>query len=279
MRRFIIVTNKEGLELPEAKVIQMEKTDIKVMFNDDCLNVLNEREQEQVLNSNFMYGVEIEFSNYLIGYRQLLNNIFSFDQNIVGLYDVSIKRYINNHELRYFANNKLLPSKLFNIEIESEGNSCKYRTLGLKSIGLKEFSFETDRYLNEEDFQIFKAVVTNFVIGKNAKVNINSQYINYRVDETEGEFKFSYNRPPKIHEFFIRDDIYLDQIRYNLIAHHWSKFLQLSSEMPKLGNYLVNKAKINDLANFELGHVEEFTIVCDDINYNQDNLFYAYKYL
>lgn len=279
MRRFIIATNKKELKLTGAKVIPMDIADLPVIFNQDCSNVLNEDQYERLLAVEYLYGVEVEFDNYLTGYRQILKQIYSFDQEIICLFDVSIKRYINNAELSYFANNKLLPSKLFNVEIETVGNSCTYTTLGLASIGLKEFKFETEMYLNEEDFQIFKAVVTNYIIGKSAGVYINLAKVNYQISEEADKMVFNYQRPRKIFEFYVRDDMYLNKIRYDLISYHWPVFLQLEAESPELGRYLVNKSEVRDLANFEPAHAEEFTIVCDQINYNQDNLFYAYKYL
>lgn len=279
MRRFIIATNKPNLELNDAKVIEMDIKDLPAIFNEDCNNVLNEEQYEELLKSDYMYGIEVEFTNYLTGYRNILNQLYNFDSSMICLFDVSIKRYINNAEFNYFANNKLLPSKLFNVEIESGENKCHYKTIGLESIGLKEFEFTTNLYLNEEDFQIFKAVVTNYIIGKLAKVYINGTQIDYGITEGEETFVFSYVRPKKIFEFFIRDEKYLDDIRYNLISYHWDSYLKLNKLLPDLGQYYVNKAKIYDLENFESAHAEEFVIVCDGINYNQDNLFYAYKYL
>lgn len=279
MRRFIIATNNQNLQLENANCIEMDIGDLPVIFNQDCLNVLNEGEYNTLLTAKYMYGIEIEFDNYLKGFRSLLNQILCFDPELICIFDVSIKRYINHHELKYFSSNKLLPSKLFNIEIESDENGCTYTTIGLSSIGLKEFRFESDIYLNEEDFQIFKAVVTNYTIGKLVAVYINGTQINYRISDEETNVKFSYKRPSRVYEFYVRDDIYLTQIRYDLIKYNWPIYLQLRSSMPNLGNYVINKAKVNDIDNFELGHVEEFTIICDGINYNQDNLFYAYKYL
>lgn len=279
MRRFIIATNKSDLQLEDCKIIKMDITDLAVMFNQDTLNVLSEKEYEQLLTSTNLYGVEVEFDNYLTGYRKFLKAISEFDADIIAIYDVSIRRYINHHELMYFANNKLLPSKLFNIEIVTNDNSCIYKTIGLESIGLKEFEFKTNLYLNEEDFQIFKGVVTNYVIGKAAKVNINSQNIDYSIIDTGDKMVFNYNRPKRIYEFYVRDDMYLTKIRYDLIEYHWNVFKKLYKDNPQLGNYVINKSPTYDLENFEVKHVEEFTIVTDEINYNQDNLFYAYKYL
>lgn len=279
MRRFIIATNVANLELTDAKVIAMDIEDLNVIFNQDCLNVLNEEQYSQLLTSQYMYGVEIEFDNYLTGYRKLLNELQQFDEQIICIFDVSIKRYINNSELSYFAHNKLLPSKLFNLEIDAKGDSCSYQTIGLESIGIKEFRYGSNLYLNEEDFQIFKAVVTNYIIGKVCDVYVNGIKVNYSLSEGQKFIDFSYKRPQRIFEFYIREDNYLNNIRYDLIKHNWSVYLQLRKIMPELGEYVVNKAKVNDIDNFEVGHVEEFTIVCDGINYNQDNLFYAYKYL
>lgn len=279
MRRFIIATDNQNLKIEGANIIGMEIADLPAIFNQDCLNVLSENQYEQLLETKYMYGVEIEFENYLTGYRKFLETIKAFDSQIICLFDVSIKRYINNSELTYFASNKLLPSKLFNVEIKASEAGCEYITIGLASIGLKEFVFKSDMYLNEEDFQIFKAVVTNYIIGKLAAVYINGMKINYGINEEQDNFIFTYNRPAKIFEFYIRDDSYLNAIRYNLIKYNWPAYLQLRQTKPDLGEYIVNKAKVNDIANFEVGHVEEFTIVCEGINYNQDNLFYAYKYL
>ncbi len=279
MRRFIIATNKSKLQLSDCKVIEMDIADLAVMFNQDTLNVLNEEEYKRLLTSTNLYGVEVEFDNYLTGYRKFLKEVNEFDTDIIAIYDVSIRRYINHHELKYFANNKLLPSKFFNIEIVTKDNKCQYTTIGLESIGLKEFEFNSDIYLNEEDFQIFKGVVTNYVIGKVAKVNINSQNINYSIIENEDKMVFNYVRPSRIYEFYIRDDMYLTKIRYDLIEYHWNAFKTLYKDSPELGNYVINKSPTYDLENFEVKHVEEFTIVTEDINYNQDNLFYAYKYL
>ncbi len=279
MRRFIIATNKPDLIIPGTNVIEMKIEDLAVMFNQDCLNVLNEKEYNQLLQAKYMFGLEVEFADYLTGYGELLANLLKFDQDLIVVYDVSIKRYINHHELNYFAANQLLPSKLFNVEIESDENGTTYTTLGLASIGLKEFEFNTDLYLNEEDFQIFKAVVTNHVIGKQAKVNINVQNVQYSLVEHADKFVFDYERPSRIYEFYVRDDMSLDKIRYQLIKFHWDKLQELKRKRPDLGNYLINKGMVYDFENFEVVHVEEFTIVCEGINYNQDNLFYAYKYL
>ncbi|WOO87512.1 hypothetical protein RZE82_00805 [Mollicutes bacterium LVI A0039] len=279
MRRFIIATNNSDWEIPNAKIIEMDIAEIAIIFNQDTLNVLSQGDYQRLLESEYMYGIEIEFDNYLTGYRQLLKHLLTTDPELGCVYDVSIKRYINHHELTYFANNKLLPSKLFNIEIVSDQSGTLYQTIGLASIGHKEFQYKSNLYLNEEDFQIFKAIVTNFVIGKKAKVNINANYIDYQLIEADNFVEFRYARPSRIFEFFIQEDLYLNQIRYALIKHHWANFLELKAKMPKLGNYLVNKATVHDLGNFEVAHVEEFTIVCEEINYNQDNLFYAYKYL
>ncbi|WOO89271.1 hypothetical protein R2F61_00785 [Mollicutes bacterium LVI A0078] len=279
MRRFIIATNKSDLQLTNCKVIEMDIADLAVMFNQDTLNVLNENEYKQLLTSTNLYGVEVEFDNYLTGYRKFLKEVNEFDSDIIAIYDVSIRRYINYHELSYFANNKLLPSKLFNIEIVTNDNRCTYTTIGLQSIGLKEFEFKSNMYLNEEDFQIFKGVVTNYIIGKAAKVNINSQNVNYSLIENDNMMSFNYVRPSRIYEFYVRDDMYLTKIRYDLIEYHWEVFKKLYKNNPELGNYVINKSPTYDLENFEVKHVEEFTIVTEDINYNQDNLFYAYKYL
>lgn len=279
MRRFIIASNKPNLAIDTAKVYLMNQSDLEIMFNRDCLNVLNQSEYDAQLELEYLYGVEIEFDNYLTGYRKFLKALIEFDQNLLVIYDVSIKRYINHHELAYFANNKLLPSKLFNIEITSDENQTVYTTIGLASIGLKEFKFMTNLYLNEEDFQIFKAVVTNYIIGKKAKININTSYIDYLIIDDGDFIKFSYIRPNRIYEFFIRDDLYLDKIRYQLIKYHWPVYLELQRNFPELGNYVINKSKVHDYENFDVHHVEEFTIICEGINYNQDNLFYGYKYL
>lgn len=279
MRRFIVATNKQNLVIDNARVIEMDIADLSVIFNSDCLNVMSEEQYNRLLDLEYMYGIEIEFDNYLTGYRRLLKEVYALDPELICIFDVSIKRYISNAELTYFASNKLLPSKLFNIEIETVGKRCRYSTIGLKSIGLKEFKFESNLYLNEEDFQIFKGVVTNFIIGKSAGVYINLTKVEYSIIESEEYLVFDYNRPPKIFEFYIRDDIYLTNIHYDLIKYHWPTFLRLNETCGQLGRYLVNKSPVHDLANFEVAHVEEFTIVCDGINYNQDNLFYAYKYL
>lgn len=279
MRRFIIATNKKIEALNGAKVIEMEIGDLPLIFNQDCLNVVNERQYQQLLKSSYMYGIEVKFDNYLTGYRKLLNQLYTNDNQLICIFDVSIKRFINNSELSYFANNKLLPSKLFNIEIETVGNKCTYTTIGLESIGLKEFKFESNLYLNEEDFQIFKAVVTNYLIGKHASVYINANKIKYNLIDGQVFMEFSYNRPSRIYEFFVRDDMYLVKIRYDLIKHNWQPFLELYRSKPELGEYLINKSKVYDIFNFEVGHAEELTIVTSEINYNQDNLFYAYKYL
>lgn len=279
MRRFIIGTNCEQLQIENANVIKMDINDLEVMFNQDCLNVLNEEQYKKQLSVKYLYGVEVEFDNYLTGYRKFLKDILTADPELIVIYDVSIKRYINQYELNYFADNKLLPSKLFNVEIESNQERTKYSTIGLESIGLKEIIFESSMYLNEEDFQFFKAVATNYVIGKQATININLSNINYRLQEIGDNIVFDYNRPPRINEFFIRDDMYLNNIRYDLIKFHWPLFLKLHDNCPHLGNFVVNKSKVYDIHNFEVGHIEEFAIVCDGITYNQDNLFYAYKYL
>ncbi len=279
MRRFIIATNRKIEQLDNVKLIAMNIEDLELIFNHDVLNVLNQEEYDQLKNSKYMYGLEIEFDNYLTGYRKLLNELYHMVPGLICIFDVSIKRYINNSEFKYFANNKLLPSKLFNIEIESHGNSCVYTTIGLQSIGLKDFQFKSELYLNEEDFQIFKGVVTNYIIGKVATVNINLNKINYSIVDGEQYLEFNYNRPKRIYEFYIRDDQYLTKIRYDLIRHNWDVFLRLQAKLPELGNYVVNKSPVHAINDFDVAHVEEFTIVCEGINYNQDNLFYAYKYL
>lgn len=279
MRRFIIATNKSQLQIDNVNVIPMEISDLPIIFNQNCLNVLNESQYQQLLAAEYLYGIEVEFDNYLTGYRKILKAIYEFDQNIICIFDASIKRYINNYELEYFSYHKLLPSKLFNIEIETSGNSCTYRTIGLTSIGLKEFKFKGSIYLNEEDFQIFKAVVTNYTIGKLPAVHINLKKVNYSIVDDGEYLVFSYERTGRIYEFYVRDDMYLTNIRYDLIAYNWHMFLKLEQEHNQLGRFLVNKSPVHDLENFEVGHVEEFTIVCDDINYNQENIFYGAKYL
>ncbi len=278
MRRFIIATNKKLEGIEGTKLIEMNIADLPAIFNEDCLNVMNEERYNQLLMVKYMYGLEVEFENYLTGYRKILNQLYTFDSEMICIFDVSIKRFINNPELTYFAQNKLLPSKLFNVEIETVGNKCTYTTIGLSSIGLKEFRFESGLYLNEEDFQIFKAVVCNYIIGKHAGVYINSEKIYYTISETDQVMEFKYNRPSRIYEFFVRDDMYLVKIRYDLIKHNWEPFLDLYRSKPELGEFLINKSKVYDIFNFEVGHAEELTIVTPGINYNQDNLFYAYKY-
>ncbi len=277
MRRFIILTN-EQLDLANYKVIAMKNEDIGVMFTNDVLNVLNENEQKQLLAQKNMYGIEVNMDNYLKAYRQFLKDISLACPDLICIFDASIKRYINRYEIDYFANNKLLPSKLFNIEIKQD-ETCMYETIGLESIGLKEFEFKANMYLNEEDFQIFKTVVTNFVIGKHARVYINGKQHSYEINETENKYLFNYQRPSKIYDFYFRDDQYLNDIRYNLIAHHWPTYTNFLKTKPQIGQYLINKAKINDIDSLDVKHVEEFVIVSEGINYNQDNLFYAYKYL
>lgn len=279
MRRFIIATNEKIEQLDNVKVIAMNIEDLQAIFNQDVLNVLNQKQYDELKKSKYMYGLEVEFENYLTGYRSLLHSLYQLMPNLICIFDVSIKRYINNAEFKYFANNKLLPSKLFNIEIESSGNSCVYTTIGLASIGLKEFRFSSELYLNEEDFQIFKGVVTNYIIGKVATVNINLSKVDYSIIDSGQYLEFKYQRPKRIYEFYIRDDQYLNKIRYDLIKYNWDVFLRLEAKQPQLGNYVVNKSPVRALNDFDVAHVEEFTIVCEDINYNQDNLFYAYKYL
>ncbi len=277
MRRFIIVTNKPDLNV-DGKVIEMDINDISLIFNEDTLNVLTKDEYYKLLNSKYMIGIEVDCANYLKAYRKILKQILEHDEHIICIFDASIKRYINHHELAYFAHNKLLPSKLFNIEINSSYDGCNYKTIGLASIGLKEITFNSALPLNEEDFQIFKAVVTNFIIGKQASVYINNNKVDY-ILHNQTPIEFKYHRPNKIYDFYIRNDKYLDTIRYELINHNWHAFKQLANTNPNLGQFIINKAKINDIENFLVEHVEEFTIVCEEINYNQDNLFYAKKYL
>lgn len=277
MRRFVIVTNKQDFILDQYKLIEMNIEDLEVVFNDDVLNVMTEEKYEEVKSSKYMYGVEVDMKNYLKDFRNFLSAVVTADSEIECIFDASIKRYINKHELNYFANNKLLPSKLFNIEINQE-SGCEYKTIGLESIGLKEFIFKTNMYLNEEDFQIFKTVVTNFVIGKRAKVNINGSYIDYAIGEDGDGYRFNYIRPKKIFDFYFRNDKYLDDIRYDLIKYHWPRFCELYRTHKDMGQFIVNKAKIHAIEEFDVLHVEEFVIVCDGINYNQDNLFYADRY-
>ncbi len=279
MRRFILATNVQQLHIDGIKLIKMNIEDLKTIFNEDCLNVLTENEYNLLLQSEFLYGFEVELDSYLKKYRKVLNNIIKSDKDIICLFDATIKRYLNRHEVVYFANNKLYPSKLFNIEIEAQSNGTTYKTIGLNSIGLKEMSAYKQTYLNEEDFQSFKAIVTNFIVGQSCQIFINGNKQNFTLVEKEDMVSIVYNSPQKIFDFYIKDCEYINNIKYDLIAYHWPFFKKLHQQLPSLGAFVINRSKVNDIDNFDVHHVEEFAIVCDNINYNQENLFYARKFL
>ncbi len=276
MRQFIIATNK-AIELDG--LIAMDTKDLPIIFNQDTLNVLSEEDYKKLLDSKYMFGIQIDMSNYLKDFRNFLSKLISVDSEILCIFDASIKRYINKYELNYFANNKLLPSKLFNIEINASEDSCEYQTIGLKAIGLKEFYMKKNKYLNEEDFQTFKAIVTHFIIGKQARIYVNGQKIAFNIEDKDDAYHVTYRMDSKIYDYFRRDDDYLNRIRYELIKHNFEYFKQMHNENLLVGEYLINKAVVNDIANFELGHVEEFVILTDEINYDQDNLFYARRFI
>lgn len=278
MRRFIISSNNENVVFSKGNTMVMNVDDLPIIFGEDVLNVVNHQQYNQLLDHKYMYGLEIELSDYLTDYSQVLAMILEEIKDYIVVFDVSTKRYINHWEVEYFSANLLLPSKLFNIEI-AQDNRCHYQTIGMSSLGLKEMEYYSDKQLNEEEYQLFRAIVSYELLNLQCKAYVNNTLISYQINDNQRTKTIQFILPEKIYDFYIRDCNLLNNIRYQLISYHWQQFLQLKQSYPHLGKFRINKAQVNDIHNFHLAHVEEFTIICEDINYNQDNLFYAYKYL
>lgn len=278
MRKFIFSTNREITNIDSGQLIPINIDDLPIIFNEDTLNVISEKQYQKLLSNKYLYGIQIELNDSCQSYSDLLKAINDSVTDYIVVFDATIKRYINEFEVAYFADNRLLPSKLFNIEIV-QNNGCEYKTVGLTTVGQKEVIYKSAKSLNNDEFLIFKTIVSYMIINREPRIYVNSQKLEYRLSEDDLFINLEFCTANIIYDLYVRDIDELNNIRYDLIAYHWSHFSKLAKLMPTLGNFLINKAKVNDIDNFELAHIEELTIVTDEINYSQENLFYAMKYL
>lgn len=266
----------------EAEITKIDATDnFEVLFTDDVLNVINQETYLKCKNYQYIYGFKVKMNSYLKAYRATLNFIYTNFKDLEVIFDASIKRYINKYEIAYFANNKLFPQKLYNIEIEQTTDKCIYQTIGLRSIGLPEIKYESPESLCEFDFKLITTVVNGYLVGSIPKVMINNQSLGYALNAENNFLQLTaqINGNRRLFEYYFRESEYILKIKEELVRENYQHFQHFHKQSILEGEYSINNQKVSDIQNFHIAHVDNFQLRTADIEYREDNFFYALKEL